>query len=122
MSALALAGGSARYEGCEAKDDCAYSVDIDTFAEDVKIALAEIAQQTISCTFSLGDHGLEEAPTVQLTSAGGSTDIAFDTSHDNGWDWLSYDQIKLYGDACEQFKATPSAKVQVMAGCADARR
>jgi Mg-chelatase subunit ChlD len=120
LSQLATSGGTARYEGCEADDDCAYSVGIETFAEDASKALKDIAVQATSCTFALGEHGLEQQPAVVIADGSVTTPIELDEDHVDGWDWLNGSHIQFYGEACELFKTSPSAKVQVLEGCTGA--
>ena len=59
-----------------------------------------------------------DAVNITVTNADGTDAIPRDTSHQNGWDYLpGKEQVKLYGDACESFKADANAKIEVVVGC-----
>jgi hypothetical protein len=117
LSSLAVAGGTARYEGCEASDDCAYEVHADNFAEDVQSALAAIVQDTTSCAFAINGLDPEDGPTVSIDTGSDRVNLSQDTTHANGWDLLPSGEIQLYGEACELFKGEGSARLQVNVGC-----
>lgn len=122
LSEVALAGGTARYAGCEASDDCAYSVNVQSFEQDMRDALDAIALEAFDCTFDLpevtmGDPDYD-AVNVTITSGGGTEVVSKDSSHQDGWDYISNNQqIQLYGAACEAMKASSDAKVEVIIGC-----
>ena len=113
LSRLATAGGTARYPGCSNDTDCAYSVNVDTFHADVAAALADIARQATSCTFTL-ERELE-APLIELIA--GDAGALVDRDPDHGWSFDNATTIRLNGDACETFKSTPGATVQVQTSC-----
>lgn len=122
LSAVAVAGGTARYAGCEDNDDCGWAINVDNFASELGAALESIALEAISCTFDVPnvDGGAPDydAVNITITSDGTTTTIPRDTSHGNGWDYLSGDaQVQLYGAACEQLKQDGSASVEIVVGC-----
>jgi len=122
LSALAEAGGTARYPGCADADDCAYSVNVANFEADLNQALESIALDAISCSYDVPqvDEGTADYSQVNITvtSEGLTTIVPKDTGHDNGWDYLAgQQQVQLYGKACEMLKADPSAEVEVVVGC-----
>jgi len=119
MSAIARAGHSARYEGCAESDDCAYSVRLDHFQDDVHDALQAIARDTTSCTFTVGDASFDEEPYVDIIAGSQSTAVPRDGEHEDGWDWAGGGTIELYGNSCAVFKASPQARVQVRMPCAE---
>jgi hypothetical protein len=122
LSQVALAGGTARYAGCEEVDDCAYSVNVQNFEADMRDALNAIALEAFDCTFDLPEveMGTPDLAAVNITvsSPAGSTVVPKDSSHANGWDYLPGDtQVQLYGPACEALKADATASVEVVVGC-----
>jgi len=118
LSALATAGGTARYEGCAETDDCAYSVHIDSFAKDVNAALQSIAHDTTSCTFMVDQRAfIDGEPYVAVTTDGERLYLPRDPEHQEGWDYVPSGELTLYGESCELFKAQPHARVQVVLGC-----
>ena len=122
LSAIALAGGTNRYPGCDDNDDCAYSINVDNFEDDLFSALEAIALEAISCSFDLPEveQGTADLDTVNITvTAGGdTTTVPRDTTHSNGWDYLPGEaQVQLYGPSCELLKETPDAQVTVVVGC-----
>ncbi len=122
LSQLASAGGTAAFAGCEASNDCAYLVNVDNFEQALADALETIALDAASCVFELPmpDGGTPDydAVNITVTNADGTDAIPRDTTHQNGWDYLpGNEQVKLYGDACESFKADANAKIEVVVGC-----
>ncbi len=122
LSMLAQAGGTARYQGCEASDDCAYRVNIDNFEQALADALAEIALEATSCAFDLPEveGGSPDLDKVNITvETGGQTQtIPRDQTHQQGWDYLpGNEQVQLYGNACATLKNDASAKIEVVVGC-----
>jgi hypothetical protein len=122
VSAIAQAGGTARYAGCADVDDCAYSVNVDNFEADLQDALESIALEAISCSFELpeveGGTPDYDAVNITVTVDGTTTTVPRDTLHENGWDYLaSQDQVQLYGAACETLKSDATAEVEVVVGC-----
>ncbi len=118
LSALAAAGDTARYEGCEASDDCAYSVRIDTFEKDVNAALQSIARDTTSCSFVVDQRAFADGdPYVAIAMVDDKVYLDRDSEHEEGWDYLASGTLRLYGESCEMFKTQPHARVQVVLGC-----
>jgi hypothetical protein len=122
LSAVASAGGTGRFVGCEATNECAYLVNSDNFEEALKISLEEIALDAISCAFDLPevDGGTPKYDEVNITieSGGQSFTVPRDTAHGDGWDYLpGNQQVQLYGKACERLKTDPDATVEVVVGC-----
>ena len=122
LSSIAMAGGTARYPGCEAADDCAYSINVDNFATDLKGALESIALEAISCSFDVpsveGGQPDFDAVNITITSGGETLTVARDVGHEEGWDYLAGNkQVQLYGSSCEQLKHDGDAKVEVVIGC-----
>lgn len=122
LSAVAQAGGTARYAGCEQATDCAYLVNTDNFEQALSDALFEIALDATTCSFALPvvEGGMADLDAVNVTIAvgGQSHVIARDQAHQSGWDYLpGNENVQLYGDACELLKSDASAKVEVVVGC-----
>lgn len=122
LSALAAAGGTSSYAGCEAANECAYLVNVDNFEDALASALESIALEAASCTFELptpnGGTPDYDAVNITVTNADGTQAIPRDTSHANGWDYLQgNDKVQLYGAACDLLKEDASAKVEVVVGC-----
>lgn len=122
VSAIAQAGGTARYPGCADADDCAYSVNVDNFEADLHDAFESIALEAISCSYDLpaveGGTPDYDAVNITITQGGMTTTIPRDTLHESGWDYLSgAQQVQLYGEPCEMLKADAEAQVEVVVGC-----
>lgn len=123
LSAIAKAGGTGRYAGCEGKNDCFYALNAQTFAQDIKKAFQEIALQAFDCTFDLPppEQGTTSDLTkvnVQLVTQNGQSQLSRDTNHQSGWDYLPNNkQIQLYGQTCADLKADEKAHVQIVVGC-----
>ncbi len=122
LSAIAQAGGTARYPGCEATDDCAYRIDVATFTDDLASALESIALEAMSCTFELpkveGGAPNFDAVNITVTADGVTFTVPRDASHGDGWDYLpGQTQVQLYGASCETLKGDADAKVKVVVGC-----
>ncbi len=122
LSAVAEAGGTGRYAGCELNDDCAYVVNADNFEQALRDALVEIALEATTCSFDLPpvEGGMADYDAVNITVSvdGMATTVPRDSSHQNGWDYLPGNQhVQLYGAACEQVKSDVDAKVEVVVGC-----
>jgi hypothetical protein len=122
LSAVAQAGGTGRYAGCEQNDDCAYVVNSDNFEQALADALGDIALEATSCSIELPDvqGGMPDydAVNITVTSAGQTTTVPRDASKQDGWDYLpGNQQVQLYGEACEVLKNDAQAKVTVVVGC-----
>jgi hypothetical protein len=122
LSALAMAGGTARFSGCEQTDECAYIVNADNFEVALATALEEIALEAISCSYELPEvEGTPDYDKVNITvqSNGQAYAIPQDTAHTDGWDYLPGNQeVQLYGPVCELLKSDADAVVEVVVGCA----
>jgi hypothetical protein len=120
LSPIAVAGGTARYPGCDAKNDCFYPVTQTSFASDLKKVFDEISVQAFDCTFNLPAASADTDPSkinVQLDDGSSKTSVARDTAHQDGWDYLpNGTQIQLYGQACTDAKAS-NAKLDIVLGC-----
>jgi hypothetical protein len=122
LSKIALAGDTARYAGCEAKQDCAYPVNVKSFTTDLQKALESIALEAMSCTFDLpsvmgGDPDFDHV-NITITANKNTLTVPQDSSHKDGWDYLAgHKQVQLYGAACEKLKSDATAEVQVVVGC-----
>lgn len=122
MSLIAEAGGTARYLGCEANDDCAYPVNVGNFEQDLKSALDAIALAAFDCTFEVPDvQGGKpdlDAVNITITANAQTTNVSKDVLHKDGWDYLpGHESVQLYGAACDLLKSDASAKVEVVVGC-----
>lgn len=122
LSALATAGGTARFAGCEQTNECAHIVNSDNFDEALGKSLEEIALDAFSCSFEVPDvnGGTPKYDEVNITvKSGGQTfTVLRDTSHTDGWDYLpGNQQVQLYGKACERMKSDPDASLEVVIGC-----
>jgi hypothetical protein len=122
LSLIAEAGGTPRYAGCEANADCAYPVNVASFAGDMKAALDAIQLKAFSCTFAVpdveGGAADLDAVNISVTTNGDTILVKKDTSHQDGWDYLPDTQsVQLYGSACELLENDTGAKVEVVVGC-----
>jgi hypothetical protein len=122
LSAVAEAGGTSRYAGCEQANDCAYLVNSDNFQQALADALAEIALEATSCSIALPDvnGGMPDYDQVNvtITSGGQTTTILRDQTKTDGWDYLPGNTtVQLYGAACDALKTDAQAKVTVVVGC-----
>ena len=122
LSPIAEAGGTARAPGCSATDDCFYPLNNKTFAQDIKSAFDQIELQAFDCSFELpkpngGAPDLTKI-NVQLQTGQGTTTVARDTTHQDGWDFLpNQTHIQLYGNACTTIKADAQNQVDIVVGC-----
>ena len=122
MSAIADAGGTARYAGCAEVEDCAYSVNVGNFEAEMQQALESIALDAISCSYDLpaveGGAADYEQVNITVSAQGVTTVVPKDTTHADGWDYLAgQQQVQLYGKACDMLKNDPDAQVEVVVGC-----
>jgi hypothetical protein len=121
LSPVAVAGGTARFAGCEATNECFHKLTDATFAADLKKIFEEISLQAFDCTFNLPQATASTDPAlvnVQLTDKNGNTQtVSKDPSRQNGWDYLpNGTQIQLYGQACTAMK-DEAAKLRIVLGC-----
>jgi von Willebrand factor type A domain len=120
LSPVAVAGGTKRFTGCEATNECFYAVTQSNFAADLKKIFEEISLQAFDCTFNLPAASATTDPNkinVQVDDGTGAKSVGQDTSHQNGWDYLpNGTQIQLYGQACTDMKSE-KAKLSVVLGC-----
>lgn len=123
LSPIAKAGGTERYQGCEANNDCFYALNANTFATDIKKAFDAIALQAFDCTFALpppemgATHDLSKV-NVQLVTQNGTSQLSRDTNHQGGWDYLpNMTQVQLYGAACQTVKDDAMSHVEIVVGC-----
>lgn len=121
LSPVAVAGGTARFAGCEATNECFHKLTDMSFATDLKKVFDEISLQAFDCTFNLPQATASTDPAlvnVQLTDKNGSTQtVSKDPSRQNGWDYLpNGTQIQLYGQACTAMK-DEAAKLKIVLGC-----
>ncbi|MBW2524770.1 MAG: hypothetical protein JRI23_11370 [Deltaproteobacteria bacterium] len=122
LSPMAVAGGTARYLGCEESHDCAYMVDVTNFEQSLDEALHQVALLGTGCAFDMpevtgGTANLDETA-VSVVIDAGVTAVSRDTSHVNGWDVVpSGEQVQLYGAACDLLKTHPDAVVEIVVGC-----
>lgn len=122
LSPVAVAGGTARFAGCEATNECFYAVNASSFATDIKKAFEAISLQAFDCTFPVPQpkSGGTPDPTslnVEVTGAGGTYVIPRDTSRGDGWDYLpGGTQLQVYGDSCKKL-ADDGGNVKIVVGC-----
>lgn len=121
LSPVAVAGGTKRFAGCEATNECFHKLTDATFSADLKKIFEEISLQAFDCTFNLPPATATTDPAlvnVQLTDGSGSTStVSKDPSRQNGWDYLpNGTQIQLYGQACTAMK-DEAAKLRIVLGC-----
>jgi hypothetical protein len=122
LSPIATAGGTARYTGCEASDECAYMVDVDNFDESLDEALQAVALEATACAFDMpqvsGGMADLDNTTVSLSIAAGVTSVPRDIAHQSGWDVVpGGNQVQLYGAACELLKENPDTVVEIVVAC-----
>ncbi len=121
LSPIAEAGGTARSSTCSGTDDCFYALNNKTFTQDLKSALDQIELQAFDCSFMLpatqGKPDLTKL-NVEIETTQGTSVVARDTTHTNGWDFLpNQTHIQLYGQACTTIKADETNKVDIVLGC-----
>ncbi len=122
LSPIAQAGGTDRYAGCSANDDCFYALNNKTFAKDIQQAFDQIALQAFDCSFEVptpqgGTADLSKV-NVQIQTKNGTQQVLRDTKHQDGWDYISNQtHIQLYGQACTDIKADDQNQVQIVVGC-----
>jgi len=122
LSPIAQAGGTARTPTCNTTDDCFYALNNQTFAQDLENALNQIELQAFDCSFAIpqtngGSPDLTKV-NVEVDTTQGTSLVARDTTHQNGWDFLpNQTHIELYGQACQTVKADPSNTVDIVVGC-----
>lgn len=131
LSQLAEAGGTAQ-PGCHSGDivqsptvgDCHW--DMTTQAADfgaaIATALAAISGQALSCSYDVppADAGTfdKNLVNVQFTEGGGSTEIPFDPTGQNGWNYSADgSHVELFGAACDAVKASQDGQVDIVYGC-----
>jgi len=123
MSALAVAGGTARADGCEATGDCYYQIGATDFAADLQAVLTEIAGQVATCTFALPlDSGDVDPNKVNVSFQAGDGEaqgLARDAARQDGWDYTDGTQqkVEIFGPACEAIKASTDSSVTIELGC-----
>ena len=120
-----MAGGTARQPGCSDESSCAYSINVDNFANDLQDALVEVALEAMSCSFDMPTlrSGAPDfdAVNITITSKGNSHMVSKDLSHNSGWDYLAGNkQVQLYGQPCEILKSDAAATVKIELGCKNA--
>jgi Mg-chelatase subunit ChlD len=115
LTALALAGDTARYDGCADSNDCAYAVTVDSFNDDLRSALEAIALDATRCTFTR--PAMQGELAVNLRHGEKLTTVPHDPEEIHGWNMLPGGEIQLYGAACETVKANTQAVVEVSAAC-----
>lgn len=122
LSPVAAAGGTGRFAGCEATNECFYPVNAQSFATDIKKVFEEISKQAFDCTFAVPQPraGATLDPStlnVEVSTANGSYVVPRDSGKQDGWDYLpGGKQLQVYGDACKKL-AGDGAKVKVVVGC-----
>ncbi len=123
MSSLAVAGGTARYDGCEATGECYYQIGATDFAVDLQAVLTEIAGQVATCTFALpldsGDVDPNKVNVSYQVGDGGAQELARDAARQDGWDYTDASQqnVEIFGPACEAIKASTDSTVTIELGC-----
>jgi hypothetical protein len=122
LSPVAVAGGTARFPGCEATNECFYPVTAATFATDIKKVFEDISEQAVQCTFTVPEPkaGATADPNtlnVEVTAGGAKYVVPRDGNHTDGWDYLpGGKQLQVYGAACKKL-AGDAVDVKVVVGC-----
>jgi hypothetical protein len=134
LSEIAFLGGTARSTTCTHGDadadegDCHYDLtQDDDFAQSLADALGEIGGQTLGCELET-PTSQSGALNVQISIPGSEpTCITHDETEcaeSNGWQYAkgpdgSADRgrVVLCGSACEQVKADPTSRVDLILGC-----
>jgi hypothetical protein len=122
LSPVAVAGGTARFAGCEATNECFYAVTAANFAADIHKVFEDISLQAFDCTFPVpepppGSSADPASVNVEVTGAGKPYVVPRDENHQNGWDYLpGGKQLQVYGEACKKL-AEDGGKVSVVVGC-----
>jgi len=121
LSPVAVAGGTARFAGCEATNECFYAVNAASFAADIKKVFEDISLKSFDCKFSVPQPkgaatADPESLNVEVTSKGKSYVVPRDKSKKDGWDYLpGGKQLEVYGESCKKLAAGVSVKIVV--GC-----
>lgn len=122
LSPVAVAGGTGRYAGCEATNDCFYPVTANNFAGDIKKVFEDISLQAFDCTFSIpepakGQTMDPDTVNVEVSTPNGGYVISRDPGRKDGWDYLpGQKQIQVYGEACKKL-AEDGSSVKIVVGC-----
>jgi hypothetical protein len=122
LSPVAVAGGTARFAGCEATNECFYAVTAANFANDIKKVFEEISLQAFDCTFPVPEPAPGATPdpgsvNVEVSGSGSPYVVPRDPSKKDGWDYLpGGKQIQVYGEACKKL-ADEATKVKIVVGC-----
>jgi hypothetical protein len=124
LSKIAVAGGTSRYAGCEAKNDCAYSIEAKDLQETLAKTLDGIARDATDCTFDVPPAATTpDKINVTLLRGTAYATVNRDEAHAAGWDFLPGNtQFKLYGAACKAFRDDDKARVNVVVGCSTVKQ
>lgn len=123
LSQVAVNGQTQKSPACSAAaGDCHYQIGSANFQTELEAALDAITGQVSDCVFAIPTGTEEVDPNkvnVQLETESGTTLVYKDTSHQDGWDYTDATQtkIRIYGPACEAYKAEQGAKVTIVLGC-----
>ncbi len=122
LSPVAAAGGTGRFAGCEATNECFYPVTAANFATDIRRVFDELSFEAFRCTFPVPRPatGATIDPTslnVEASDGGSTFVVPRDLRHEDGWDYLPGEtQIQVYGAACRKL-ADSAVSVRIVVGC-----
>jgi hypothetical protein len=123
LSRLAINGDTRRSDTCTpGAANCHYQIGAANFQADLEEALETIAGAVTDCYFAIPDGNVDVDPNrvnVVVETANGKLELKRDPSHQDGWDYTdeSHTHIRLYGPACEAYKAEKGAKTTIVLGC-----
>lgn len=124
LSRMAQAGGTRASASCSDSGPVYCHYDMTTAADlgaALKTALSTIGTAALSCSYPLppADGSFDpKKVNVELTSGGGTKELARDTSHADGWDYSADGKsIVLYGGACDAAKSTTDGSISLLFGC-----
>jgi len=120
LSQLAVRGGTQRAAGCDATQDCHYSLADETFERDVNAALDQVRHRTAGCQIVMPESYAFDPMDIVLTftRAGGAGQIVRrDGNRTDGWDLLPDGRtITLFGPMCGEIRAG-TATYDLAVGC-----
>lgn len=109
MNKFAVAGGVPAMGGANKFYNAADQASLDA-------ALATIAQQTLSCSYTLDT--VPKDPTAIFVFFDNVTKIARDATHMDGWDYdAATNQVTFYGASCDSLKSGTVKDVDIVLGC-----
>ncbi len=122
LSRVAQNGGTAKDPACSpAAGNCHYQIGTADFEKELADVLSQIAGVVSDCIFDMpeGEDIDPNLVNVTIETGDGPKQVFKDPSHVDGWDYSdgAQSQIKLYGPACELYKAQEGNTITIVLGC-----